>query len=254
MTNPRSLATVALLASLLVLLGAQGASDPLKQFHDATGEYDHILRQTVRDDGLVDYDAIERTYATSLDAYLIKLGEIDANNFPRDEKLAYYINLYNATMLKAALDRRGGGWAPDKDDFAVFKLPLVRSAGVAMSLNDLEHEVIRKRFDEPRVHAALVCAARSCPPLLPRAYRADDLDRVLEENMQRFVRDPARNPIDVANRKLVLSKIFDWYAADFGGPDKVAAYVDRYHPAETTGWPVSFTEYSWQLNDLAGGK
>lgn len=124
----------------------------------------------------------------------------------------------------------------------------MRVGGRVMSLNELEHDVIRPTFKDPRIHVALVCAARSCPQILPRAYRADDLAAVLEGNMRRFVNDPIRNPIDAANKKLRLSKIFDWYADDFGGKEKVAAYVDKYHPEDVADWPVEFVEYDWSLN------
>ena len=94
--------------------------------------------------------------------------------------------------------------------------------GDNISLNHLEHEIIRKQFKDPRIHVALVCAAKSCPPLLNRAYRADDLDKVLDENMKRFVTDASRNQIDDEKRELRLSKIFEWYPADFGGKDRRA--------------------------------
>ena len=216
--------------------------------HHAT--FDNILRASVRGER-VDYELVRRTNADPLGAYLDELADKRVELFPRDHQLAYYINLYNATMLKAVLDRQAAdpAWTPAAEDFAVFKLPLVRLRGRVTSLNDLEHQVIRKQFKDPRVHAALNCAAESCPPLLSRAYRADDLDAVLEENMRRFVNDPVRNPIDLKNRKLVVSQIFEWYADDFGGRDQIDEYIDRYHDADTTGWPVSFVEYSWELND-----
>ena len=98
------------------------------------------------------------------------------------------------------------------------------------------------------MHVALVCGARSCPPLLNRAYRAEDLDKVLDENMKRFVNDAARNQIDEEKRELRLSKIFDWYAADFGGKDAVPAYLARYAGKDLTGYRVSYLEYDWKLN------
>jgi hypothetical protein len=156
-------------------------------------------------------------------------------------------------MIKAVIDRLRDGYSPAENDFAVFKEPLVRVAGVAgggkpISLNHLEHEIIRKQFKEPRIHVALVCAARSCPPLLSRAYRADDLDKVLEANMKRFVTDPSRNQIDDAKKELRLSKIFEWYADDFGGKDALPAYVARYAGKDLAGYRVSYLEYDWTLN------
>jgi len=151
-------------------------------------------------------------------------------------------------------ERYRPGYSVAEGDFELFKEPLVRVHGKTMSLDDLEKKVILPTFKDPRVHVGLVCAAESCPPILPRAYLADDVETLLEENMKRFVNDPTRNPIDVKNRKLVVSKIFDWYADDFGGKDKIAAYVDRYHDADVSTWPVSFVEYSWKLNEAPDRK
>jgi hypothetical protein len=93
-----------------------------------------------------------------------------------------------------------------------------------------------------------VCGARSCPPILPRAYRGDDLNVVLDENMKRFLNDSFRNPIDWRNKQLKLSKLFDWYADDFGGRDQVPAYVSKALGRDVSGFKVSFVEYSWELN------
>ena len=231
------------LISALLLLGATPA---LAAEHDA---FDAILRERVSGDGLVDYAAIKAHDAAKLDAYLDHLSRVDVKNLPRDGQLAHFINLYNATMIKAVIDRLRDDYSPAEKDFAVFKEPLVRIAGgKTISLDELEHGIIRKKFKDPRVHVALVCAARSCPPLLNRAYRAEDLDKVLDENMKRFVNDAARNQIDDEKRELRVSKIFDWYAADFGGKDAVPAYLARYAGKDFTGYRVSYLEYDWKLN------
>ena len=193
--------------------------------HDA---FDAILRERVTD-GLVDYAAIKQHDAAKLAGYLDSLANVEVEKLSRDEQLAYYINLYNATMIRAVVDRLRDGYSPAENDYGVFKEKLIRLAGgKTTSLNDLEHEIIRKQFKDPRIHVALVCGARSCPPLLSRAYRADDLDKTLDENMRRFVNDPSRNQIDDAKRELRLSKIFDWYAEDFGGKAGVTRYLERF--------------------------
>jgi hypothetical protein len=234
-------------AILLVLFSATAA---LAADRDA---FDAILRQRVSGDGLVDYAAIRDHDAAKLTAYLDELAGVDVGRLAHDAKLAHYLNLYNATMIKAVIDRLRDGYSPAENDFAVFKEPLVRLAGgKAVSLNHLEHEIIRKQFNEPRIHVALVCAAKSCPPLLNRAYRADDLDKVLEQNMKRFVTNAARNQIDDAKRELRLSKIFEWYAEDFGGNDAVRAYITKYAGKDVAGYRVSYLEYDWQLNGRPG--
>jgi hypothetical protein len=192
-------------------------------------------------------------HADELRAYLDRMSRVEASVLSREAQLAYYINLYNATMIQAVIDRHQSGddYSPAAGDFAVFKDKRVRLPDRKLSLNELEHDVIRKEFNDPRVHVALVCAARSCPPLLPRAYQAEDLDQVLDENMRRFVNDPARNPIDHENKQAKLSKIFEWYPEDFGGRDeKLIEYLNKYSEKDLTGYEVSFVEYSWELNEL----
>ena len=117
-----------------------------------------------------------------------------------------------------------------------------------MSLNHLENEIIRRQFKEPRIHVALVCGAESCPPLLPRAYVAKDLNSVLETSMQAFVNGNNRNRIDTENHKLQLSRIFNWYAPDFGGKAALAGYLQNYVKQDLTGFQISFVRYSWKLN------
>jgi hypothetical protein len=232
---------------LLTLLFAFLCATPaLAAEHDT---FDAILHERVSGDGLVDYAAIKEHDAAKLNDYLGQLSRVDVKNLPRDSQLAHFINLYNATMIKAVIDRLRDDYSPAENDFAVFKEPLARMAGgKTISLNELEHEIIRKQFHDPRIHVALVCAARSCPPLLNRAYRPDDLDNVLDENMKRFVNDAARNQIDDEKRELRLSKIFEWYAADFGGKDAVPAYLARYAGKDVAGYRVSYLEYDWKLN------
>ncbi len=208
--------------------------------------FDRLLRANVRD-GRVDYLAIRERSWGDLNHYLDQVAATDTGALSRDEQLALEINLYNATMIRAVIERYRAGWSPAESGFAVFREPRVRLGGRALSLDALENQLIRPGFQDPRVHAALVCAARSCPPILPRAYRAEDLDSTLEENMARFVADTTRNRVDPGARRLMLSAVFKWYAADFG-PAGPAAYFDRFHPAAVADYRVSYLDYDWTLN------
>lgn len=196
----------------------------------------------------VDYGAVQERWLPQLELWLDRGAEVDPARLPHADRFAFYINLYNATMIRAVVERRRTDWTPAADDFRVFEDPLVRLGGRRLSLNALEHDVMRKEFDDPRLHVALVCAARSCPPLSPRAWRAEDLETRLEEAMRRFLNDPARNRIDHPARVLHLSQIFEWYAEDFGGAAAVAGYIDRYVEADVAGYAVRFLPYSWELN------
>ncbi len=209
--------------------------------------FDKILRQEVRNE-LVDYYAIRDRHAANLDSYLDQLAEFNPDTLSRNEQLAFYLNMYNATMIRAIAKRFSKGYKTSEWGYKIFKEKLVRLNGKSITLDDVEHKIVRPRFKDPRIHAALVCGARSCPPLLSRAFRGDDLDTVLDANMKRFINDPNRNQIDVANRKLKLSKIFKWYSEDFGGKEGLAKYVDQYHDADVAEFNLSYLPYSWDLN------
>lgn len=209
--------------------------------------FDTILKATVKD-GLIDYATIKQKHYGDLTAYLDGLAKTDVSKLEKNDQLAYYINLYNASMIRTVCDRLKPGYTPSEYDYKVFKEPLVRTGGKTISLNDLENNVIRPTFKDPRIHVALVCGARSCPPILPRAYKGDDLDATLDQNMKNFVNDKFRNPIDESKRTLRLSHIFDWYADDFGGKAAVSAYVGKAAGKDYDGWKVEFVDYSWELN------
>ena len=214
--------------------------------HDA---FDAVLRERVSADGLVDYAAIKQHDVERLGQYRNALEQADTSKLTRDQQLARYINLYNATVIHAVADRMREGYTVAERDFAIFKEPLVHlGQRKYVSLDHLEHEIIRKEFKDPRVHVALVCAARSCPPLMNRAYRAADLEQTLDANMKRFVTDATRNQIDDTKRELRVSKIFEWYADDFGGKDAVPAYIARYAGKDVAGYRVSYLDYDWTPN------
>lgn len=209
---------------------------------------DEILRNCVAEER-VDYARIKSEYLPQLNQYLAMTAEANPSAAGRDEQLAFYINVYNATMIKAVIDRDPSKFKPSDNDFAVFKEKLVQLREGTFSLNELENGIIRKRFNDPRIHAALVCAAVSCPPILARAYSERDLDQTLEDNVRRWLADPTRNQIDRANRRLKLSKIFDWYAEDFGGKEKVAAWVaGQLGDPSLSKWSVDYLDYDWTLN------
>ena len=213
--------------------------------------FDLILRESVSD-GLVDYAHIRTARAHELDAYLARLSAADVTKLLRNERLAFYINLYNATMIRAVLDHNAPDWTPADDGGKVFDEPRVHLGDSTLSLNQLEKTILIRRFREPRVHTALVCAARSCPPLLPRAYRGRDLVRVLAANMKQFLADTSFNKIDTAAHTLRLSPIFKWYADDFAGLGGVPAFAGRTLERNFAGWKLEYLDYDWKLNAQEG--
>ena len=219
-----------------------------------SAEFDHsafqaILRETVRRER-VDYLTIRRDHHRALAGYLDRLATADPAKWTRKQHLATLINLYNATVIQAVVERFRDGYSVAEGEFSLFDEERVRFAGELFSLNHLENERVRPVFQEPRVQVALVRGARSCPPLLARAYSGKNLREVLEDSMYRFVRNSSRNPIDSDARALRLSHVFERHVDDFGGVDGLVAYVDRYHPDDLSNLQPEFVDYDWSLNLL----
>jgi hypothetical protein len=220
---------------------------------DANARFDYsdldaILHANVVD-GKVDYLAIRRDWWGPLTAYLERIAGFDPDTLPRNEKLALYINLYNATMIKTITERLTATYSCADDNKKIFNEPLVHVGNKTLSLNYLEHKLIRGTFQDPRVHGSLVCGGLGCPPLANFAFRGDILDQQLDARMAAWAKDNTRNIVDEKNKTIVLSKLFRSYAADFGGEEKAIAAVAKYRGISFEGYKVSFdTNYDWTLN------
>lgn len=227
-----------------------------------------LLRDNVKN-GLVDYRALLSRRA-ELDSYLAGLEATDASYFrglDDEHRLAFWINAYNAYSVSLILDHYPVRSIKDVTPFwkSPFKLRFIplghlhtsTTAGERISLEDIEHGLLRKRFDEPRVHFALVCASLGCPHLNPEAFTGERLDEQLDEAARTFLRDRFKNSYDASRNTLYLSPIFKWFGEDFGalgGPTGVfTLYADR--PVVETLKSASsktrivFNDYDWTLNE-----
>jgi hypothetical protein len=197
----------------------------------------------------------------ALDAYLESLAAVGAAEFgrwTRPQQMAFLINAYNAHTVEKVLTRYPdlrSIWDFGKIFGNPFKDRFFRLLGKPASLDDIEHEQLRKPHREPRVHYALNCASIGCPMLREEAYVPERLERQLEEQAVRFLGDRSRNRF--AGGKLEVSKIFDWYAEDF---EPRAAYFARYAKLladdpqaqqliSQEKAPLVFLDYDWSLND-----
>jgi len=226
--------------------------------------FDGLLRRHVVS-GMVDYDAFAA--APEFPGYLQLLARTDPATLPRDERLTFWINAYNAYTI-ALINKHGErksirninrtlglfkGLGPWNEKIAVV-------GGVAYGLDHIEQKIIRPEFGEARIHFALVCAAIGCPPLRSEAYTAARLDAQLDDQARIFLlHSPEKNRVDVANGTIYVSNIFSFndYEKDFGGSRQgVARFIARYHPAgperellESGRWKRwVVTEYDWGLN------
>jgi hypothetical protein len=211
----------------------------------------------------VDYRAL-KAKPESLQKYLEDLSKVtlaEFANFTRDQKLAFLINSYNAFTLQLILDnypidsiRKIGGLFRNPWKQRFFTL-----LGKERHLDEIEHEMIRPVFKEPRIHFVLVCASKGCPPLPARAFTAGNLDAELEAATIRFLRDTGRNRYDAAKGELILSSIFKWYGGDFElGTSTIPAFVatrmtdDKALQKKIASGDakIRFLDYDWSLNDV----
>lgn len=235
------------------------------------GLWDAVLRQHVTDRGLVDYAGIKASSA--FDEYVKQLQATTASALvDDDDRLAFWINAYNALTVKAVLQTlppERGLWAAYKiteqkiEGESLWKGIRFEVGGGRWTLDEIEHEILRKQdgLRDPRIHVALVCAARGCPPLWNRAYSGATVRQQLSAGMMRFVSNPSQCTVDVARRTVKISKVFQWYGGDFVSekftphaesvPRFLAGYFEDASTAaglRSGSWTVTYFDYDWSLN------
>jgi hypothetical protein len=205
----------------------------------------------------VPYGEVSGADRRALQGYLDDLQSVPVLDLNRDEQLAYWINLYNAATVDVILDHYPVDSIRDIGGGLVAKGPwdeaLLRVEGEDLTLNDVEHRIIRPIWKDERIHYVVNCASIGCPNLYPEALTASNWERVFEESAVSYTNHPRGVRFD--GNRLVLSEIYNWYVADFGGDvDGVIAHLVDYVDDETAGRLRSYSgrvryEYDWSLNE-----
>jgi Protein of unknown function, DUF547 len=217
--------------------------------------FDSLLRKYVNRDGLVDYKGfIKDSVAFSDYLNLLSKNHPNEKNWSRDERLAYWLNAYNAFTIKLICNnypvqsikdiKKGVPFVSD-----TWTIDFIKIENRTYSLNNIEHNIVRPTFNDPRVHFALNCASMSCPKLLGEAYRGDILNKQLDSQAQDFLKDTQRNKITNTN-KAELSKLFTWFAGDFKKVEpSVVAFINRYSDIKLAeNAQIDYLDYDWNLN------
>ncbi len=247
--------TFATLATLIWGLSSVAQAAPSHEV------FDRLLGTYVVDDRFVQYDLwySNPEDVEALHDYIRSLEKVHPQDLPRNEALAYWINLYNAVTLGLILDHYpvtsikdlGGRLSSPWDQ------ELVRVDSEALTLNKIENEILRPKFREPRIHFAISCASQSCPPLASTAYTGDRIEEQLEAAARRTITDPYWVDLShcgtYAKGSIRLSKIFGWYKDDFGGEKGVRNFLAHYLPAQKLplqngGCSLDYNDYDWTLN------
>jgi hypothetical protein len=221
---------------------ASGVPDP--------APFDAVLEKRARNGGF-DYAGTDGQDRKRLAAYLSNLDDAQPARMTADEKKAFYINAYNAIAIETLLENAGKNI---KDIGGAFNRMKHRVGGEMLTLDDIENRL--RDTKDARIHFAIVCASKSCPPLAPRAYTAAGLNEALEKQGRAFLNDPSKNVIDRSKGRVVLSKIFYWDRKEFerdGGT--LLKFVSRYaKDASTASWLATYTkdpdflDYDWSPN------
>lgn len=221
------------------------------------GAWGALLAAGTRD-GLVDY-AYMASHAADLDAFLARVAAVDLGSLAPEELKALLINAYNALTVRSILDHPTVSSIREIDGVWSGLTWLV--GGHRLTLDTIEHNLLRPFFRDPRIHFAVNCASRSCAPLPPWAYTGSELDEQLEERSHAFMTDEANVGLDGSD--LLVSRYFDWYGEDFTADgwkpraETIAAFIARYAAPEirdaVSANPqirLSFRDYDWALNAL----
>ncbi len=229
--------------------------------HSAWTRFIERYRQ-MGDDGVarIDYGGVSQEDAQRLDAYLDALTDEPISSYSRPVQFAYWVNLYNALTVDVVLEHYpvdtirdidiSPGWFAD----GPWGKKLVAIEGEELSLNDIEHRILRPIWEDPRIHYAVNCASIGCPNLQPEAFTADNTERLLERGARNHINDPRGAAF--IDGELVVSSIYSWFQADFGGTQRgVVEHLREYAEgdlAERLEGRSGYDDhrYDWSLNDV----
>ncbi|PSB07526.1 DUF547 domain-containing protein [Pleurocapsa sp. CCALA 161] len=231
-------------------------------------DYAEVLQNYVDASGRIDYEQLQNN-RQKLDKFNAAIGSVPPNTYKSwtdQQKIAFLINAYNSLTLEAIVDNYPT--ESIRDIPGVWDRKKFRVIGQEMTLNEIEHEILRKQFNEPRIHMALVCASSGCPKLRTEPYSGEKLSAQLDEQTKTFLAIPDNFRIDRDSERVYVSSIFKWFGKDFeksyskeenfdnlnGKETAFINFISQYlSPTEqeylTQGvYKVSYLDYDWSLN------
>lgn len=222
-------------------------------FHTTNAQitiYNNLLQKHVSETGAVNYASF-KSDEKELDSYLNYLRKTTPDkNWSENKQKAFWINVYNAYTIKLILKNHPLKSIMDVKEKGktAWKIPFVKVGGKVYSLDFVEHEILRKKLFDPRIHVGVNCASISCPKLLNIAFTEENVEAELEKLMKEFVNDTSKNKF--TSKKTQISLIFDWFKEDFTKNGSVIDYLNRYSSTEINPkTKISYLKYNWSLND-----
>ena len=259
-TFPTVTASAAPKAELWERWTAHDAASTLTIEHSAWDRFlkDNLVRGGDGNNRLA-YGRVTAPDRKALVRYLDALSMVPISRYKRDEQLAYWINLYNALTVKVIVDHypvesiRDIDISPGWFSFGPWDKKLIKVENESLSLNDIEHRILRPIWRDARIHYAVNCASLGCPNLAPTAYNAETMEGSLTEAARRYINHP--RGVSIEGGRLYVSTIYEWFVEDFGGNEKgVLDHIRRYANPKLAKRLAEFAaihgyRYDWALND-----
>ena len=214
-----------------------------------TENYNILLQTHVDDKGNVDYKSfkVDESKLAEYISYLQKTAP--QKNWSDNKTKAFWINAYNAYTLKLILENYpiNSIMKIKQKGKDAWNIPFAKVGGKTYTLNHIEHEILRKDFNDPRIHVGVNCASGSCPQLGNFAFTEANIDTELERLMKLFINDTTRNKI--TEKKIQISKIFEWFKGDFTKNGSLIDYFNQYSTIKIhKKAKIRFLAYDWNLN------
>ena len=214
-----------------------------------TSIFDSLLQKNVDKTGRVDYQSLKNN-ETLLDNYLAYIQNNEpTKDWSSNKKKAFWINTYNAYTIKIILNNYPLKSIRDIkiDGKTAWKIPFVKVGQKRYTLDQIEHEILRKKFNDPRIHVGINCASVSCPRLWNFAFTEDNIASSLDNLMKEFINDTTRNKISKNN--VELSEIFNWFSKDFIKNGTIISYLNTYAAIKISEKAsIKYLTYDWSLN------
>lgn len=211
--------------------------------------FDSLLKKNVDENGMVDYQSFKKNEAL-LDGYLVALQKTKpSENWSLNKQKAYWLNTYNAYTIKIILTNYPLKSIRDIkiDGKTAWKIPFIKVGKNTYTLDWIEHEILRKKYNDPRIHVGINCASMSCPKLGNFAFSEDNIETALDNLMLEFINNGNKNKI--SENKLELSKIFDWFSIDFKKNGTLIEYINKYASIKVSEKAsIKYLTYDWRLN------
>jgi hypothetical protein len=214
-----------------------------------TSIFNELLKKNVTKNGIVDYSSLKKEIQ-KLDSYISYLEKTSPDNsWSENKQKAFWINTYNAYTIKIILENYPIKSIRDikKEGKTTWKIPFAKVGGEAYTLDYIEHEILRKKFFDPKIHVGVNCAAVSCPKISNIAFTEENVVTELTRLMKDFINDSSRNKI--SKEKVEISSIFNWFKDDFNKKGTVIDFLNTYSKTKISpNAKISYLKYDWTLN------